>query len=275
VLVHCQAGISRSATIVIAYCMHKERLSFEAAMAVVSAARSKIWPNMGFKCQLEQFEKLGWDASKWEGWNMSKFLSSRYGDESVNYMSAMLGGAPEDRLAGRQQQQRAEVHALDEVLRSPFATQRAIGEASTPYGTSSSSGCSNRPSSSRQACSAHGDADSSRVQDRADQRPGSVRLSDTPSNASYGGACSRAVNGTLPANTTARRMSVACCCGSYCGGGVNCGIGRRLRRHSTGQYALAAAAAGVAALQLGTLNQHYQMSAGACLPEEAALLMAG
>lgn len=259
-LVHCQAGISRSATIVIAYCMHKERLSFEAAMAVVSAARSKIWPNMGFKCQLEQFEKLGWDASKWEGWNMSKFLSSRYGDESVNFMSAMLGGAPEDRVAGRKQQQ-AELHASDEVLRSPFATQRAIGEASTSYGTSSSSGCSNRPSKGPTSA--------------AGVEAGSVRLSDTPSNASYGGACGRAVNGTLPAITTARRMSVACCCGSYCGGGSICSVGRRLRRHSTGQYALAAAAAGVAALQLGTLNQHYPMSAGACLPEEAALLMAG
>ena len=75
VLVHCQAGVSRSATVVIGYRMWKEKLSVDAAVARVMAARSVVWPNPGFKCQLQQFEALKWDASKWNGWSSEKYLS--------------------------------------------------------------------------------------------------------------------------------------------------------------------------------------------------------
>eukprot|EP00775_Hariotina_reticulata_P006465 gene6465-6693_t len=65
VLVHCQAGVSRSASVVIGYCMWKDRMSADAAIKAVTKARSVVWPNAGFKCQLREFEQLSWDASKW------------------------------------------------------------------------------------------------------------------------------------------------------------------------------------------------------------------
>lgn len=77
VLVHCQAGVSRSATVVIGYCMWKDELSMEAAVARVMEARSVVWPNPGFKCQLRQFEALHWDATKWLGWSSEKYLSQQ------------------------------------------------------------------------------------------------------------------------------------------------------------------------------------------------------
>lgn len=75
VLVHCQAGVSRSATVVIGYCMWKDKMSAEAATKEVMRARSVIWPNPGFKCQLREFESLSCDVSKWNGWSSSKYLS--------------------------------------------------------------------------------------------------------------------------------------------------------------------------------------------------------
>ena len=57
VLVHCMAGASRSATIVIAYLMWAKKMSFNDAFNFVKGKRLII-PNLGFKQQLEMFEKL-------------------------------------------------------------------------------------------------------------------------------------------------------------------------------------------------------------------------
>ncbi|XP_008277359.1 dual specificity phosphatase DUPD1-like [Stegastes partitus] len=51
VLVHCARGISRSATLVLAFLMIKERLSLVEAVEVVSSRRN-ILPNVGFLNQL-------------------------------------------------------------------------------------------------------------------------------------------------------------------------------------------------------------------------------
>ena len=58
VLVHCYAGVSRSATCVIAYLMQERDLNFEEAFSFASKQRPVIFPNMGFQQQLKQFERL-------------------------------------------------------------------------------------------------------------------------------------------------------------------------------------------------------------------------
>jgi hypothetical protein len=288
VLVHCQAGISRSATIVIAYCMWKERLSADAATALVSAARSAIWPNLGFKTQLREFERLGWDASKWEGWNMNKFLSTRYGDESVDFMSAMLGGTPRDRVSMRQQwQQEQDQYVADSsgvhLSASPFACSRAcIGDAAACAGES---GDSNIPVCAQNASNS---LPSSGFR-TGDQRHCSRSIPNNPNAAHNTGArqsgnsCAAPCGGCRRATgpNATRRMSLACYCSAAgCSAGSSLqgssGGSNRLRRHSTGQHALAAAAAaaGVTAMQLGSF-QHLAFTSGSRLPEEAALLMAG
>ncbi|XP_042064858.1 protein-tyrosine-phosphatase MKP1-like isoform X1 [Salvia splendens] len=57
VLVHCFQGVSRSASLVIAYLMWKEGQSFDDAFQHVKAARGVTNPNVGFACQLLQCQK--------------------------------------------------------------------------------------------------------------------------------------------------------------------------------------------------------------------------
>lgn len=59
VLVHCAAGASRSATVVIAYIMRTRHLSLEEALQFVRERRPIVGPNDGFMEQLELYEKMG------------------------------------------------------------------------------------------------------------------------------------------------------------------------------------------------------------------------
>ena len=54
-LVHCQAGISRSATIIIAYLMKTKQMSYPEAVGCVYKSRPIIKPNIGFVQQLQDF----------------------------------------------------------------------------------------------------------------------------------------------------------------------------------------------------------------------------
>lgn len=56
-LVHCYAGKSRSATLVISYLMKYLRLSFDRALHYCRSARRIVDPNSGFKEQLRKYEK--------------------------------------------------------------------------------------------------------------------------------------------------------------------------------------------------------------------------
>ncbi|KAF8186844.1 hypothetical protein K438DRAFT_1595981 [Mycena galopus ATCC 62051] len=64
VLVHCQAGMSRSVTIVAAYLMYTEKIDTEAALDIIRQARPNIDPNPGFLQQLEIFHKAAFKISR-------------------------------------------------------------------------------------------------------------------------------------------------------------------------------------------------------------------
>ncbi|XP_009986343.1 PREDICTED: dual specificity protein phosphatase 5, partial [Tauraco erythrolophus] len=56
ILVHCEAGISRSPTICMAYLMKTKKLHLEEAFDYIKQRRSLISPNFGFMGQLLQYE---------------------------------------------------------------------------------------------------------------------------------------------------------------------------------------------------------------------------
>lgn len=58
VLVHCQGGVSRSVSVVIAYLMHSEGLSYNQSLDIVKKCRPCACPNIGFQQQLRKFEEF-------------------------------------------------------------------------------------------------------------------------------------------------------------------------------------------------------------------------
>ncbi|CAG9317896.1 unnamed protein product [Blepharisma stoltei] len=58
VLVHCFQGVSRSATVVIAYLMKFHNMRYSDAFEHVRHTREIIDPNFGFRRQLEEFEGM-------------------------------------------------------------------------------------------------------------------------------------------------------------------------------------------------------------------------
>lgn len=56
VFVHCQAGQSRSPSIVIAFLMKEAKMSFEDAFVFVKKIRKSIMPNRKFRAELKEYE---------------------------------------------------------------------------------------------------------------------------------------------------------------------------------------------------------------------------
>ncbi|ESO11289.1 hypothetical protein HELRODRAFT_91497, partial [Helobdella robusta] len=56
VLVHCQAGVSRSPTICLAYLIRVFRLNLDSAFTFLKSRRPIINPNLNFMTQLVEFE---------------------------------------------------------------------------------------------------------------------------------------------------------------------------------------------------------------------------
>ncbi|EGC38968.1 hypothetical protein DICPUDRAFT_45524 [Dictyostelium purpureum] len=56
VIIHCRAGVSRSATATIAYIMYKNKMKFQEAFDITIKKRSRIYPNKGFVNQLKKYE---------------------------------------------------------------------------------------------------------------------------------------------------------------------------------------------------------------------------
>ncbi|KAI3444319.1 hypothetical protein Pfo_000984 [Paulownia fortunei] len=64
VLVHCFAGVSRSAAIITAYLMKSERLSQEDAIESLRQSCESVCPNDGFLEQLKMFEQMGFKVDR-------------------------------------------------------------------------------------------------------------------------------------------------------------------------------------------------------------------
>lgn len=56
ILVYCKQGVSRSASIIIAYLMHKTKAKFSQVYAYVKSRRQKVLPNRAFMEQLKRFQ---------------------------------------------------------------------------------------------------------------------------------------------------------------------------------------------------------------------------
>lgn len=56
VLVHCNAGVSRSGAIVVSYVMKNKGLSYDDALAFLREKRKKVTPNTAFEKQLREWE---------------------------------------------------------------------------------------------------------------------------------------------------------------------------------------------------------------------------
>ncbi|XP_019409855.1 PREDICTED: dual specificity protein phosphatase 19 [Crocodylus porosus] len=63
VLVHCNAGVSRAAAIVIGFLMNSEGLGFTRAFTLVKNARPAICPNPGFMEQLHKYQEYNKKAN--------------------------------------------------------------------------------------------------------------------------------------------------------------------------------------------------------------------
>jgi hypothetical protein len=70
VLVHCAAGVSRSATVVLGYLMARQNLSLAAALQHLKEVRPWVSPNPGFMQQLEAYETSKCDLTNWKPWNL-------------------------------------------------------------------------------------------------------------------------------------------------------------------------------------------------------------
>jgi len=58
VLVHCMAGVSRSASVVIYFLMKEKGLTFQQALDMVERKRPVVNPNIGFTKTLKEVEKI-------------------------------------------------------------------------------------------------------------------------------------------------------------------------------------------------------------------------
>lgn len=99
VLIHCQCGVSRSASLVVAYGLYKNpQLSVQEAYDAVKSRSRWIGPNMNLIYQLNEFRgklskrpssNLGPSFSKWQGWKVAdaRILNSKIDSDTDSQAS--------------------------------------------------------------------------------------------------------------------------------------------------------------------------------------------
>ncbi|GAC97773.1 hypothetical protein PHSY_005360 [Pseudozyma hubeiensis SY62] len=89
VLIHCQAGCSRSVAITAAYLMHTRRIDATTAIAMIRRRRPSASPNAGFMAQLELYAQVGFEVDmKWQ--SVRRFLMSKTDILNGDSMDDML-----------------------------------------------------------------------------------------------------------------------------------------------------------------------------------------
>lgn len=63
VLIHCYFGVSRSATVIIAYTMKKYGITYDEAYERVKAKRHIVYPNQGFVSQLKLYREMEYSVN--------------------------------------------------------------------------------------------------------------------------------------------------------------------------------------------------------------------
>lgn len=132
VLVHCAAGISRSATVVLGYLILHEKMSLREGFALVHKKRPCIWPNEGFMAALIKLE-----AEKRGGkMSLSSDEYERWGDYDGPEVECETPGAHARTKAARHQ---AAVEATEEAMKTHLArrqtTQQALSSRPAASGT--------------------------------------------------------------------------------------------------------------------------------------------
>ncbi|GJJ68887.1 tyrosine-protein phosphatase MSG5 [Entomortierella parvispora] len=125
VLVHCQLGVSRSASLVIAYVMQSRNMGLNEAYDFVKARSAVISPNMGLMYQLAEFEKA--QKSSESGTVSGARRDGKNGDQDANTdEEAYPYPTDMDTDSSYDQQQSlarmADTHAVDMVPPTPVAT---------------------------------------------------------------------------------------------------------------------------------------------------------
>lgn len=92
VLVHCHFGVSRSATLVIAYIMEKYDLTFEEAFNFVRQRRRFINPNPGFVAQLREYERLNYDVKGFHRFEAYMNVNARKHKYKIASLAAVIVG---------------------------------------------------------------------------------------------------------------------------------------------------------------------------------------
>ncbi|CAG9569787.1 unnamed protein product [Danaus chrysippus] len=92
VIVHCHFGVSRSATLVIAFIMQKYKISYEQAFNFVRQRRRFINPNPGFVSQLKEYQRLNYDVNGFQRFEAFMNVNARRHKYKIASLAAVVVG---------------------------------------------------------------------------------------------------------------------------------------------------------------------------------------